>query len=500
MDSQRMDLLYAKAENMGDTLLDMLDQYRTYTEISKPAVAVLCSENSLRLEMEKLFSVREDISADIYGTYDGSTSNSIYNIMLSDVAVVCTRAKNIAPKGMYDVLKQINFLGKPLFVLLSGWENLARNPEMARNRAARVDIEFNFARIVSVSNIFREELEGYTLPEAAVDALCTQFVLKREEYRRAQEEALYGYAKDKVEHFYEESKMNIQGEITAVNNKIASIITKQESYVIKYANLTVAVQDIVDGIIRSVKQINFYDISSPDESLKEIFERGRAEAQTFAKKFVTQSMINDVRKFADKQSENGVRISAQAVSDECLAEMQQICAAVSTLSHIRPEMLCSLKEAVADVSEIDRIVDRYDRLADGIVESVQKSLPGRIRSYEYDNGIGIKIKDVGADILKRLQSDADDWDTNGDTFPQEDETEEEEESRRFAEFQADTVRMIDYARDVLDDLANDYAAAVKDDIKKNTGELLKSYFGRITTVLETMDSELENTMNSYSMG
>ena len=108
--------------------------------------------------------------------------------MLCDALVVCTRAKNIAPKGLYDLLKHISCLEKQVFVVLAGWESIERNVAMAKARSERVSVEFEFARIMDVTCVFNTPCEGFSSWDNAFDSLAFHFSEKCEMLHHDQDE------------------------------------------------------------------------------------------------------------------------------------------------------------------------------------------------------------------------------------------------------------------------------------------------------------------------
>lgn len=245
-----MDVLYKQARNMDSSLIDILDNYKNFSESTQPVVTVLCTDNKLRQDMDMLFSSRSDVIAKVYGTYDEQAKENEYNTLLSDVVVVCTKAKTISPKGLYDAVQAINKVNKPIYVLLAGWESLPKTPEMLKQRAERVNTEFMFARIIDVTNVFSKPANGMELYEDAVQSLCLHFNQNRERMHADQDEALYKYVKAYVADYYTRARTEINDEISKLNDCEGKVVAKQNYYKTKFTFLEVRFQEIVDKIKR----------------------------------------------------------------------------------------------------------------------------------------------------------------------------------------------------------------------------------------------------------
>ena len=61
MDKSRINLLCKHIDIMDIKLISMIESFKNYSEKTIPCVSVLCTENELRSEVDRLFTVREDM-------------------------------------------------------------------------------------------------------------------------------------------------------------------------------------------------------------------------------------------------------------------------------------------------------------------------------------------------------------------------------------------------------------------------------------------------------
>lgn len=502
MDEQRMDVLYKQVQNMDSSLIDILDNYKKYSESTQPVVTVLCTDNKLRQDMDMFFSSRSDIIAKVYGTYNEQAKENEYNTLLSDVVVVCTKAKTISPKGLYDAVQAINKVNKPIYVLLAGWESLSKTPEMLKQRAERVKTEFMFARIVDVTNVFSKPANGMELYEDAVQSLCLHFKQNFKRLHADQDEALYKYVKAYVADYYTRARTEINNVISKLNDCECKVVAKQNYYKTKFIFLEVRFQEIVDKIKREIDDISYYDITddSGDQTLSEIYKEGGSKAQTYAKKFIIEEMQRRIRQL-DEKKDNFIRMSAESIVAECLSEMMGICDHVSKLKYISETDIVLLREICQNDDDISKIPIRYGEYMNVYLEEVIKRIPAKVKEYEYGMNSSIKVFDIGkkaSKYAKDLISEKDDDYENPENSAPE-KQDDNDDAMMINKFQNDVEGMIQNAQNSVLAMAQDCLRNIKKDIEQTCSDILKKYFEGIYKTLVTISANTEKTLSEFDM-
>jgi hypothetical protein len=541
MEDLRMNALFKHADKMDKELKAMLDNYKNYSEQKKPSICVLCSDNKLRAEVDRVFTIREDLCVDVVVTSEEIKDADEYKAMLCDALVVCTRAKNIAPKGLYDLMKHISQLDKQIYVVLAGWESLERSEKMAKSRAERVSIEYEFARIVNVTNVFSEPRGGFITWENAFDALAIHFFEKFEMLHLSQDEKIYNYLLKYVGDFYSNARTEINKEIAIVNNAERIAMAKQDYYVIRFSNLAVSVQEVVDAVKGSIEDISYYDIVDDDknETLTDIYSRSGVEAQKYAKVFLIQEYKKRVGTLKDNSNEK-VRIDNESCVAECINEMDALPCEISKLKYLPENLVKSLRVVCDERTELEKIVNRYESSAKILIDNVIDRIPAKVGEYRYQMKYSVEARDKGKDLLglakdsirdyisekKKDSEDAekgkkkssekdnsksdetknDDNKVNSAEKPASKEirekikegiVREDDEALMLERFQSDIEQLIIYSRNACGEMAQDCAKNIKQDMEKFADSILKIYFGSIIKEIQGMQTEMSKILEEY---
>lgn len=541
MDDLRMNRLFEHIDKMDKSLVSMLENYKKYSEKITPTICVLCSDNKLREEVDKAFTIKEDLCVDVIVTSEEVNDDDKYRAMLCDALVVCTRAKNIAPKGLYDLMKCIARLDKQVFVVLAGWESIERSEKMAKSRAERVSIEFKFTRIMDVANVFCTPCEGFTTWDNAFDSLALHFIGKFEMLHLSQDEKIYNYLLEYLDEFYINARTEINREIAILNNAERVAMAKQDYYGVRFSNLAVSVQEVVDFVRSSIEDVSYYDIvdDSKNESLTDIYSRSGVEAQKFAKEYLTQEYKKRVIILKDNSNEK-VRIDNESCVAECINEMGTLVGELSKLSYLPKDLIESLRMACNEKIELEKIVNRYASSANTLIDNVIDRIPAKVGEYRYEMKYSVEVRDAGKDlfwmtqnVVKNLLSD-DKKDSSESEYDNEEVSErigsifnkkksEENRTKSFDEFsseeikekiekgigrendetimldrfQSDIEQLIYYSRNACGEMAQDCAKIIKQDMEKFAYSILKIYFGAIIKEIERMQIEMGKILEEY---
>ncbi len=550
MDNQRMDILYKQIHTMDSTLVDILDNYKNFSESTQPVVTVLCSDNTLRQKMDMLFGGREDISAKVYGTFDKQAAENELNALMSDAVVVCTKAKNIAPKDMFDCVKTMNSVNKPIYVLLAGWEALPKTPEMICQRRERIGVEFPFARIEGITCVYTDPMEGLCSFEDGVDDLCRRFTRNFDKLHSNQDEALYGYVKGYVSEYYTKARSQINNVITELNKCQKDVMIKHNFFKTRFSSLDVRFQETADLITKAVSDISYYSLvdSSTQETLDDIYSENGVSAQAKAKKLTTDLMLQRLIAL-EEEKENSIRVAANALVVECESDMTKIIDRVSSLPYVSQNDIEQFEAACRNTGCIAGIPERYADYKDALMKKIAERIPAKIKAYEFDMNISIKMRDAGKSILRTLKDAYEDDNSDNDSKktalpiekpnkdlvtvhrenPQDDflekkprvgfrdkmpdeellsefvngilpaerseRNDENEKALMLERFRDDVDAMIANAKNAVSSEANSCIRDIKNDIERTCTDMLKTYFDR---VLSTLSGICANTAKKLS--
>lgn len=510
MDDLIMNRLFEHIDKMDEGLVSMLRQYKSYSEQKIPTICILCSDKKLRAEVDKIFTIRDDLCVDVIVTSDEISDDEKYRAMLCDALVVCTRAKNIAPKGLYDLLKHISCLEKQVFVVLAGWESIERNVAMTKARSERVSVEFEFARIMDVTCVFNTQCEGFSTWDNAFDPLAIHFSEKFEMLHHDQDERVYKYLMKYLEDFYASSRTNINKEIAILNNAEKVAMAKQDYYVVRFSNLAVSVQEVVDSVRRSIEDVSYYDIvnENKNESLTDIYSRSGVEAQKFAKDYLIQEYKRRVALLKDQSNEK-VRIDNENCVTECINELSTMVDELSKLKYLPKDSLDSLAVVCDEKSELEKIVNRYEASAGILIDNILDRIPAKVGEYRYEMKFSVEARDTGKELLgiaknvmSELFSDAK-KDSSNSSICEEVESEikksagEEDQALMIDKFQNDIEQLIFYSRNACGEMANNCAKSIKDDMEKFANSILKIHFGTIIKEIEGMQVQMSKILEEY---
>lgn len=507
MDDLRMNKLFEHIDKMNKCMISMLENYKKFSEQKIPTVCVLCSDNKLRAEVDKAFTNRTDLCIDVIITSEDINDNDKYKVVMCDALVVCTRAKNIAPKGLYDIMKYISHLDKQIFVILAGWESIERNEKMAKLRAERVSVEFESNRIMDVTNVFNASCEGFKTWDNTFDSLALYFLGKFEMLHFDQDEKIYNYLLRYLENFYMNARTEINKEIAILNNFEKLVMAKQDYYGVRFSNLSVSVQDVVDSVRGLIEDVSYYDIIDDDrnETLTDIYSRSGVEAQKYAKEFLAKEYKKRVNVLKNNSNEK-VRADNERCVMECINEMSALLDEISKLSYLPKDLVDSLRVACDEKNELERIVNCYESSTKTLIDNILDRIPAKVYEYRYQMKYSIEIRDTGKElwglgknVIKDCLSD-DTKDIASEELREKIEKgicEEDNKSLMLDRFQSDIEQLICYSQNACGEMAHDCAKNIKQDMEKIADSILEIYFGAIIKKIENMQIEMDKILEEY---
>ena len=215
MDQERLKKIEYGQEHMDAELLTRIEKFKKFDENTRPVVTVLCSENRLLMQMEKLTDGLGEIDFHVCGTFN-DTEDAAQKSEFSDAIIVDTLALKIAPVGLYNVLKSVEELGKDIYFILSGWDTLPKNTDLNKKKLSQIDNEFPFAKIKASKNVYSKELDGFSFIEDVMSDYSKRISESFSFIHNVQIEALYKKLRREIQSFRERICIEIQKEQSLV--------------------------------------------------------------------------------------------------------------------------------------------------------------------------------------------------------------------------------------------------------------------------------------------
>lgn len=521
MDEIRLDLISKHINEMDSGLVDMIKRFTEFTKREKPRIAVICSDNRLRMTMEQLFTVRTDIDAAVCTI--NSEEDNIYDLMLTDAAVAVTNALQIAPEGLYGTLKKLSEVSKEIYVLLGGWDSMPKTPEMLASKSERVPEEFPLSKIVSVSSFYSKKLDGFLLEQEAVDKCADHTLISFKRQHSAQSESLYSWLKKSIADFYADCNRQIDKEVLMTINSSRKLAAKQGRYELAFTHSAVSMHNLAELASKRMSDITVDELDEACGGLDSMARGDIRSAQRSAKRALAQLLLKALDSCIG-DTDNPVRIKSQATADDCISEMEIINADIQNAVYISTELKEKISKEVGDTTDLDKIVNKYDEIAQLTLKRARERIPAVVNSYRYTlkPDLMVKARETGDSLLnliKNRNSDsesiririADDDPLKSLTDAVSDVGEETADnsvggsSNEKADpnnakvdcFFADTEKMITECISGASNVIYECGKEVAAEINEYSAQMLKGYFGRISAHLEHIGKYLEALHDSY---
>lgn len=360
MDDIRLDMISKHIDEMDSGLVDMIKRFTGFVKNGKPRIAVICSDNRLRMRMEQIFTVRTDIEAVV--CYTNSENDNIYDLMLTDAVIAVTNALQVAPKGLYDTLNKLSGVSKEVYVLLGGWGAMPRTPEMLASKTKKVPDDFPFAKIVSVSSFYDEKLDGFLLEQDAADKYTEHILASFERQHSAQSEALYLWLKKSIANFYADCNKQIDKEKLMTINSSRILAAKQGRFELEFTHSAVSMQNLVELASKRMSGITIAELEDACGDLESMVRGDVHSAQRSTKRALAQLLLKALDSCLG-DTDNPVKIKSRATADSCISAMEIINSEMQNAIYISSELKENFSKEVADTADLDKIVNKYDEIA-----------------------------------------------------------------------------------------------------------------------------------------
>ncbi len=515
MEENKKNSLRKHYDSMGLELTSLIDKYCQFVDEPVPRISIVCTDMNVRYEASKALTERDDVFFQTYLASEEINIEDQNSIIFCDAIIVCTRAKNIAPKGLYDLLKQIEKYDKPIYVVLAGWSNLPRSKTMADDRRNKAFKEFEFVRIVEIYNVFSEAIEGYFLWDDISNKIMSNILVNFKSFREHQSEYIFRYLKQNVRDFYDHSRLEIYDILKSLNKDEEKAVAKQDYYNIVFKNLSVSIQDIENSVGQISSDISFYDISNDNgEKLTEIYSRSGMEAQKTAKDYLKNELVHRAKKIQGNYDDK-IKIDVLNCVNDCVNEMSNYANEISKRKYISEELSSKLLSYCQDEDKLQILVERYSDSHLDLIEDFCEKIPSVIDRYVFEMNLINQTRDDGKKILEFVNkqvisffTDENNGDDEGEYSIEEDNKEKEleetilrnasiDELLTVDHFQADIEHLLMYSNFACEELAHKCSENIKKDIVSFTERTLNLYFSEIIQCIESIQIELRKTIDDY---
>lgn len=532
MDQERLDKVFFGQEYMGAELLTKLQMFKAYTENTSPVITVLCTDNRLRMQMDKLVTGCQSADFNVCSTFNG-IEDALEKSIYSDAVVVDTLALKIAPDGLYKVLKEVSKLGKKIYFILSGWESLPKSPELCQKKLDQVDNEFPFAKINISKNVFFKPLEGFSMIEDVLVDYVGRIVSEFEHLHSTQEEAIYKLLRKEVQTFRNDLCISIQKEQSLVLKLQHSMLAKQKRYEITFSHATVGVNETLERFERNIKSIEVHDVLYSIEKnsncpAKEIFLENNYQAEKNAKTYVCRRIIEEIDCYLKYGSSSLHSDTDLQISNA----MNDLLSAVAALQKCRFINNKDMEELVCSIERTDKLInsaENYNGSINTIFSRVRNTIESRIMAFNYDH----YKKNIFSNAISSLiefsdEYDVDDFDVDDsdeEDFSLEDKeidyekaenkeddfesayeliekekknmTKEMKAEKEWKMFCSETQRMIENSKNILSSMIYDNSKITNEEIDIQSKNTIHDYFSYIVKQLEVISQKLKSLLDMY---
>ena len=387
MDQNSLDKLHFAGEFMPGEMLEKINTFSAYLNQKLPVITVLCTDNRLKLNAEKLTVNYPQCIINVYGTFD-QINNALENAMFSDAVIVNTLALKIAPEGIYRILKTLAQLQKKIYVILSGWESLPKTKELREKKITQAYSEFSFSSIVRCENVFIKQIEGFSLLEDVFSDYINNISVNFPQLREQQEKKIYNELFKKAKTLRTEFRNNIQKEYVQVLQIQSAFIAKQKRFEITFSNNSVMLNDTLERFERSIRDITVEDViyeiqKKTDSAASEAFANDPIEVKGIAKEFICTRISEEMNSFLDNNSNI---LSSQVDSEirELENEMLSLSEKIKALNFVSADNVEKIDIEVHKTDIIRSSPDNYFSSIKRIFEKTLASLIPKISAFEYE--------------------------------------------------------------------------------------------------------------------
>lgn len=551
MDQERLQKLFYGQEYMGIDLLTRLNHFKLFSEKTKPVVTVLCSENKLRMNMDKLICNHVKVDFHVCGTYNG-TDEALEHATFSDAIIVNTLALKIAPEGLYKILKAVSSLGKEIYVILSGWESLPKTLEMAHKKLQKADENFDFCKISMCRNVYGKPLDGfYDIQDVLTeieDRCTTGFSYLHE----VQTEALFKQIKTKVIEFRQESQRAIKNEQAQIDNMYQVVCAKQRLYEITFSHVTIDVTDSLERFERSIKELSVDDVVYQIEQENsapalDVFKNSPEKAESIARKLIAQRICDAMDGYLE-QGNSTLGIQSGAQTNGVVDDLQLLMAQLKSCRFVPEDELTELLNKVNSAEKLIKFSATSSNALSLIFAKTKSALKPKIMAFQYEYQSTSAVSNVISGIKTTMGGKGGHQDTSVDNvsfvrntsemdvrgtfesatppentmFPSTNTADHISETRmlslgtaaqmgrellaqaaankeqdKWEEFRSETMRLITFSKNMMSSLLDEFSRMSNEEIEIQSKNTVCEYFNSITSQLEKIEKSMDVIADSF---
>lgn len=524
MEQERFDKLFFGSEFMGADLLATLKNFHRFVGNDIPVVTVLCTDQRLLSQMDKLTSERNNINYHVCGTFD-DTTDAVEKAFWSDAVIVDTLALKIAPEGLYKVTKELEILNKDVYFILSGWEALPKTNELCWSKLAQVDNEFPFLRIKTCKNVFVKEREGFSFIEDVLEEYAGLILDNFNFNHVAQIEAIYKVLRKKVRAFRLSVCDEIQKEQSLILNYQSILRAKQGRYELTITHPSVMLSEVPECMENNLREFDldevFYLLETEMSSAKESYLENPQEVERKAKLFVCRKFIGEIDHYLEEINNNmSLSSETRMQVNGIVNDLAVMTATLKKCRFITGESFDTLVEVTTQTDKLMNCIEKYNNSVYLIWAHVKEMLEPKVMSFRYEEFsegfvsqmLG-NLKSIAKDIKRRSRNAFDDHKDSGgqekevseleeDIELNEDEIEEllkseKVEDAKWEFFCEETQRMLDDAKDTFFSLLRRNSSRTIEDINIQSQNTVREYFCSVIKCMDIISQRLSKLLSEY---
>lgn len=400
MNQERLERIEFGHEYMDSKLLTSIEKFKSFDSNTNPVITVLCSDNRLLMQMEKLTDNSGNIKFHVCGTFNG-IDDALEKARFSDAIIVNTLVLKISPDGLYKALKSIEELGKDVYFILSGWESLPKNSELCQKKLSQIDAEFPFAKIKASKSVFIKNLEGFYFIEDVMNDYINRIYNSFDFIHSVQVEALYKNMRNDIKKFREQVCIDIQKEQSLVLQLHQNMMAKQKRYEITFSHATVELNDTFERFEKLIKGLDIdmalCSLETEDMSAKERYLNNPGETEKEIKKAVYNKILSQMKSFnsSSLSSRNNLQIDEAMNDILSTAEMLKSCRFIDSFE------LEELEQSVRETSELFSNANDYNNSVSVILERVKEALRAKVIGFQFEKLTQNEIQKLISNMLSK---------------------------------------------------------------------------------------------------
>lgn len=352
MDTIRIERLNTNREFLSNDINRLLDKFDEFFFSKHLKVSLLCSEGKIANTLtEFLKETHEKVDLNIVNM-SNPNENFVEDIKFSDAVIIYTTALKMAPKLMYDTLKSIERLGKNYYLILGGWNMIAKDKENVENKIKLVIKEYDFIDPLMILPVFKNDPVGLFMSfDEALDKILSHMIKNQDYYHKGQIETLMKMIEELSKKEFRLVKGEVQRDYTRLAEIQEYVQLKLQGYKVIFKNVNVDLHMMSDDINLDLNGMINVDLSK-------YFSDDDSQLTKVKLMKIENDLKNDIREKIDKffehfnKSDQKEILKIQMDVEKCISDMEHV---------VRELVLCKFVEQKS-VEDLSKIISNDDNL------------------------------------------------------------------------------------------------------------------------------------------